>query len=156
VAGARVLITGVANPFGTALALALAARPDVERVVGLDTRPLSGAVADRVELLQADLRSPELGAAVRRTAADVVVHNDILQFPEPGRSARHLHDVNVVGTLYLGIHAARAMVSAGGGGAIVNVSSGSQCGQTLYGPYSASNGGVAAAITGVVLVSLQT
>ena len=35
------------------------------------------------------MRSPELGALLRRVAADVVVHNDILQFPEPGRSARH-------------------------------------------------------------------
>ncbi|HSD78882.1 MAG TPA: NAD-dependent epimerase/dehydratase family protein, partial [Solirubrobacteraceae bacterium] len=33
--------------------------------------------------------------------ADVVVHNDVLQHPEPGRGGRSLHDVNVVGTLQL-------------------------------------------------------
>jgi UDP-glucose 4-epimerase len=34
-------------------------------------------------------------------APEVVVHNDILQFAEPGRSARQLHDINVMGTLQL-------------------------------------------------------
>jgi NAD(P)-dependent dehydrogenase (short-subunit alcohol dehydrogenase family) len=62
---------------------------------------------------------------------------------EADADARKVIDVNVIGTLYPGIHAARAMVEAGAGGAIVNVSSGSQCGQTLYGPYSASKGAVA-------------
>ena len=34
-------------------------------------------------------------------APHVVVHHDIVQFPEPGRSARTLHDLNVIGTLQL-------------------------------------------------------
>jgi NAD(P)-dependent dehydrogenase (short-subunit alcohol dehydrogenase family) len=62
---------------------------------------------------------------------------------EADADARRVIDVNVVGTLYPGIHAARTMVEAGQKGAIVNVSSGSMMGQTLYGPYSASKGAVA-------------
>ena len=61
---------------------------------------LGGATA-RVEVVTADLRSPALGAVVAATGADVVVHDDLLQFPEPGRPARALHDHNVVGTLQL-------------------------------------------------------
>jgi UDP-glucose 4-epimerase len=101
VAGRRVLITGVANHWGTALALRLAADPAVERVVGVDTRRPGPEVARHVDVLGCDLRSPGLARAIRGTGADVVVHNDVLQFPEPGRSGRQLHDVNVVGTLQL-------------------------------------------------------
>lgn len=62
---------------------------------------------------------------------------------EADADARKVIDVNVIGVLYPGIHAARTMVQAGTPGAIVNVSSGSMMGQTLYGPYSASKGAVA-------------
>lgn len=100
-AGRRVLITGVANHWGTALALRLAADPAVGRVVGVDTRPPGPELARHIDVLGCDLRSPTLARAIRGTGADVVVHNDVLQFPEPGRSGRQLHDVNVVGTLQL-------------------------------------------------------
>ena len=39
-AGRRVLITGVAGPLGAGLAARLAGDPGVERVIGVDTRPL--------------------------------------------------------------------------------------------------------------------
>src|SRR5205814_1912206 len=38
---------------------------------------------------------------VRASAVDAIVHTDIPQFPEPGRAARQLHDVTVMGTLQL-------------------------------------------------------
>jgi NAD(P)-dependent dehydrogenase (short-subunit alcohol dehydrogenase family) len=57
--------------------------------------------------------------------------------------ARRVVDVNVFGTLFVGIHAARAMVAAGGGGAIVNVTSGNQCGHALLSTYGATKGAVA-------------
>ena len=38
---------------------------------------------------------------MRAAAVDTVVHNDIVQFPEPGRPRAPLHDVNVIGTLQL-------------------------------------------------------
>ena len=99
--GLRVLITGVANHWGTQLALRLRDDPRVERVAGVDTRAPDPRLAGALALVDCDLRSPALARAVRATGADVVVHNDVLQHPEPGRGGRSLHDVNVVGTLQL-------------------------------------------------------
>jgi UDP-glucose 4-epimerase len=97
----RILITGVANFWGTGLARALLADPDVERVVGVDTRTPPSDVADAITLIDADLRTPQLRTSIRAAAVDTVVHSDIPQFPEPGRAARQLHDLTVVGTLQL-------------------------------------------------------
>jgi UDP-glucose 4-epimerase len=118
VAGRRVLITGVANAFGSRLARRLAGDDEVERVVGVDTRPVAPDLAERIDLLEADLRSPDLPAAVRAAAVDTVVHNDIVQFPEPDRPRAALHDVNVIGTLQLltmagGLETLRAIVVRG-------------------------------------------
>jgi UDP-glucose 4-epimerase len=97
----RILITGVANFWGTGLARALLADPEVERVVGIDTRTPPPDVAAAITLVDADLRAPQLRALVRAAAVDAVVHTDIPQFPEPGRAARQLHDLTVMGTLQL-------------------------------------------------------
>jgi UDP-glucose 4-epimerase len=118
VAGRRVLITGVANSFGTRLARLLAADASVERVVGVDTRAVDPALAERIDVVAADLRSAELPPLVRAAAVDTVVHNDIVQFPEPGRPRASLHDVNVIGTLQLltvcdGLPTLRAVVVRG-------------------------------------------
>ena len=98
--GRRVLITGVANFWGAALAAHLERDPEVEHVVGVDVRPPAVSLR-RTRLIEADLRSPELGDALRGVDVDTVVHNDINQFAEPGRTARQLHDINVIGTLQL-------------------------------------------------------
>jgi UDP-glucose 4-epimerase len=100
-AGLRVLITGVANPFGARLARRLTHDETIERVVGLDTRAVEPEVAERTDLIAADLRDERLGELVRATGVDTVVHNDIVQFAEPGRPRAALHDVNVIGTLQL-------------------------------------------------------
>ena len=97
----RILITGVANFWGTGLARALLADPEVERVVGIDTRTPPPDVASEITLIDADLRAPELRTLIRAAAVDAIVHADIPQFPEPGRAARQLHDVTVMGTLQL-------------------------------------------------------
>ncbi|WP_445149144.1 NAD-dependent epimerase/dehydratase family protein [Baekduia sp. Peel2402] len=97
----RVLITGVSGPLGARLAARLAADPGVEHVVGIDTRRPPAPLADRITFVEADLRRGELAAILRVAAPQVVIHHDITQFPEPGRSRRHLHDLNVIGTLQL-------------------------------------------------------
>jgi UDP-glucose 4-epimerase len=97
----RIVITGLSNFWGAELAAQLAQDADVEAVVGIDTRPPPAALPAGVEFVEADVRSPELGTLLRRFAADAVVHNDIVQFPEPGRPAKHIHDINVIGTLQL-------------------------------------------------------
>jgi UDP-glucose 4-epimerase len=118
VPGRRVLITGVANHWGAELALRLVDTDGVDRVIGVDTRVIDSRLQGRIELIDCDLRDPALGPALRATGADTVVHNDVLQFPEPGRPARRLHDVNVVGTLQLlaaceGLPRLRALVVRG-------------------------------------------
>ena len=97
----RILITGVANFWGAGLARALLEDPAVERVVGIDTRPPPDDVAERIDWLAEDLRTPELRTLIRAAAVDAIVHTDIPQFPEPGRAARQLHDLTVMGTLQL-------------------------------------------------------
>jgi UDP-glucose 4-epimerase len=97
----RVLITGVSGPLGARLATRLAADPGVESVVGIDTRRPPGTLADRITYVEADLRRGELAPILKVAAPHVVIHHDIVQFPEPGRSRRSLHDLNVVGTLQL-------------------------------------------------------
>ncbi|HET6508295.1 MAG TPA: NAD-dependent epimerase/dehydratase family protein [Baekduia sp.] len=95
----RVLITGVSGPLGARLATRLAADPGVEHVVGIDTRRPPAPLADRITFVEADLTAGELAPILQVAAPHVVIHHDITQFPEPGRSRRHLHDLNVIGTL---------------------------------------------------------
>ena len=97
----RVLLTGVSGPLGARVAAALAADPSVEHVIGIDTRRPPGGLADRITFVEADLRGDELASILKVAAPQVVVHHDIVQFPEPGRSVRTLHDLNVIGTLQL-------------------------------------------------------
>jgi UDP-glucose 4-epimerase len=97
----RVLITGVSGPLGSRVAERLAADPAVEHVVGIDTRRPPAPLAGRIAFVEADLRSGDLAATLKAAAPHVVVHHDIVQFPEPGRSVRALHDLNVIGTLQL-------------------------------------------------------
>jgi UDP-glucose 4-epimerase len=97
----RVLITGVSSPLGSRVATRLAADPAIEHVIGLDTRRPPGALAERITFVEADLRRGELASVLKLAAPHIVVHHDIVQFPEPGRSARSLHDLNVIGTLQL-------------------------------------------------------
>jgi UDP-glucose 4-epimerase len=56
---------------------------------------------ERIEFISADVRSPELAGLLQAQSVDTIVHNDILQFAEPGRPGRRLHDINVIGTLQL-------------------------------------------------------
>jgi NAD(P)-dependent dehydrogenase (short-subunit alcohol dehydrogenase family) len=56
---------------------------------------------------------------------------------------RELFEVNVFGTFSCGLAAVAAMRAAGGGGSIVNVSSGAHFGQRRLGAYAASKGAVA-------------
>jgi len=100
VPGRRVLITGIASYLGTELARVLEDDPEVEYVGGIDTRrprvPLS-----RTELIEVDIRDPELLVRVPSTGADTVVHNQIVRRPGARMSAPRAHDVNVIGSLQL-------------------------------------------------------
>lgn len=98
--GRRILIAGIGSVWGTELALRLERHPDVEQVIGIDTT-LPAVDLERTELLEADIRSPVLARLIPATGADTLVHTGILWYPEPGKPARALHDINVIGTLQL-------------------------------------------------------
>ena len=98
--GRRILITGIASYLGSELARRLEDDPDVEYVVGLDTKrprvPLRST-----ELIEADIRDPEIAKLIEPTGVDTVVHNQIVRQPGPGMTARAAHDINVIGSLQL-------------------------------------------------------
>ena len=98
--GRRILITGIASHLGTELARALEDDPGVEYVVGLDTqRPR--APLRSTELIEADIRDPEIARLIEPTGVDTIVHNQIVRQPGPSMSARAAHDINVIGSLQL-------------------------------------------------------
>jgi UDP-glucose 4-epimerase len=96
----RVVIIGVATHWGTELARRLERDPQVEYIAGIDDREPT-ADLERTEFLHADIRNPVLARLLPVTEADTVVHCGILWYPAPGKPARALHDINVIGTLQL-------------------------------------------------------
>jgi UDP-glucose 4-epimerase len=98
--GRRVVITGVSGHWGSELARRLMREPGVDHVAGIDSRPPSQDL-ELTEFIEADIRNPLLSRILPSTEADTVVHCGILLYPEPGKPARALHDINVIGTLQL-------------------------------------------------------
>ena len=96
----RVLIPGVGSYLGTLLATRLERDPEVEAVVGIDTRRPKPRF-ERTELHDADIRDPEIAGLIQGAAPDAVVHNKIVRQPGPGMSSRAMHDINVIGSLQL-------------------------------------------------------
>jgi UDP-glucose 4-epimerase len=96
----RVVITGVATRWGAELARRLERDPAIEQIAGIDSSP-PPIDLERTEFLEADLRSPVLARLLPGLEPDVVAHCGILWYPGPGKPARALHDINVIGTLQL-------------------------------------------------------
>jgi UDP-glucose 4-epimerase len=96
----RIVITGISSPWATELARRLERDPSVELVAGIDTEPPVGDL-QRTELIETDIRSPELSRLLPGTGADTVVHCGFLWYPAPGKPDRTLHEINVIGTLQL-------------------------------------------------------
>jgi NAD(P)-dependent dehydrogenase (short-subunit alcohol dehydrogenase family) len=65
-----------------------------------------------------------------------------LMVDETEEIIRRTIDINVYGTMFITVHAARKMVEQGSG-AIVNIASGNQCGTPLFAAYGASKSAVA-------------
>ncbi|MDO5627673.1 MAG: NAD-dependent epimerase/dehydratase family protein [Mobilicoccus sp.] len=95
---ATVLVTGVSTYLGACVAADLAARDDVERVVGVDVRPPARALG-AAEFLRADVRNPLLRRVI--AGVDTVVHFGAV--PVTGsRSARvSAKETAVIGTMHL-------------------------------------------------------
>jgi UDP-glucose 4-epimerase len=100
VSGRRILITGVGSTIGCRLAAALERDPQVEHVMGIDTRTPPEPL-ERTEVVDADIRNPVISKLVPQARVDTVLHNQIVRFPGAGVSPRAMHDINVIGTLQL-------------------------------------------------------
>ena len=98
--GRRVLITGVGSHWGAELARRLERDPGISYLAGIDTAR-SHAELGRTDFIEADLRSPVVSRILPGTEVDTVVHCGILWYPEPGKPASALHEINVIGTLQL-------------------------------------------------------
>jgi UDP-glucose 4-epimerase len=96
----RVAITGISTRWGAELARRLERDPAIEHVAGIDSAPPPAALG-RTELIEVDPRSPALARLLPAIGPDTVVHCGIVWYPEPGKPARALHDINVIGTLQL-------------------------------------------------------
>jgi len=96
----RVVIAGVATHWGAELARTLERTPGVGQIIGIDTAPPEVDLG-RTEFVEADIRNPVISRLLPSLEPDVVVHCGILWYPEEGRPARALHDINVIGTLQL-------------------------------------------------------
>jgi UDP-glucose 4-epimerase len=99
-----VLVTGVGGYLGGNLAARLAANPDIERVLGVDTTAPRKEVLrtmGRAEFVRADIRNPLIAKVISSAKVDTVVHASTTVHP-PGPSRRTLiKEMNVIGTMQL-------------------------------------------------------
>jgi NAD(P)-dependent dehydrogenase (short-subunit alcohol dehydrogenase family) len=155
-----VLVTGAQQGIGEAMAVAFAAAGYDVAVNWLDNEAAAEAVADRVRALarralmvRADVaRLEQITGMVESTLhglgrLDVLVNNagvfprvPFLDMTEADWD--FVVDVNLKGSAFCAQAAARAMVAAGRGGSIINLSSRSLAGSVLGVHYSATKAGV--------------
>ncbi len=140
VAGRIALVTGAARGIGRAVAIALA-RAGADLALGFRDLRAAGDVADavcalgrRALPLQMDVARPaEISAAVARAVEhfghiDLLVNNAGIGPPNPAESVTEADfdatvAVNLKGTFFVSQAVGRAMIAAGRGGRIVNLSS---------------------------------
>jgi UDP-glucose 4-epimerase len=93
-----VLVTGVADQLGGSLAARLAANPEIDRVLGVDTRTPDD-LPDGVEHVAVDIRDPRIGKVITTAKVDTVVHAAPRASVGPLRSS--IKERNVIGTMQL-------------------------------------------------------
>ena len=97
--GRRVLVTGLATFWGGRLAQALEADPDVEVIIGLDTREPQLQL-ERTEYVRSDENYSILSRIVKATGIDTIAHT-FLVVDSTQMSSRTMHEINVIGTMNL-------------------------------------------------------
>ncbi len=159
-AGKVVVVTGAGRGLGEAYARSLAAAGAAVVVNDVDPTASSSvaasitdgggrAVADGHTVADAVSASAVISSAVAAFGRlDGLVNNAGVFYvadPEdddPGQAASTVA-VNLLGTVYCGLHAIRQMVAQGTGGVIVNDTSGAQSGMSRRGVYGATKGATA-------------
>ena len=97
--GRRVLVTGLGSFWGGRVAQALEAEPDVDVIVGLDTREPTVEL-EHTEYVRSDESYSILSRIVRATQVDTIVHT-FLVVDSSQMSSRQIHETNVIGTMNL-------------------------------------------------------
>ncbi len=95
----RVLVTGLSTFWGGRVAQELERRPDVEVVVGLDTKDPTVPL-EHTEFVRADSSYSILARIVTATQVDTIVHTHLI-VDSTRTTGRRLHEINVIGTLSL-------------------------------------------------------
>ena len=158
--GKAIVVTGAGRGLGEAYARHAAWSGACVVVNDIDAEQAEKVAARIVELggravaNAASVRDPDQASEIvahcleQFGRVDGLVNNaalgphEVLPWEEDVDCARDVIEVNVLGTLYCGLAAAKVM-RAQGAGSIVNISSGSSFGQRRAGAYSASKGAVA-------------
>jgi UDP-glucose 4-epimerase len=99
-----VLVTGVSRFLGGSLAARLAANPDIDRVLGVDTVPPSRDMLRRMgraEFVRADIRNPLIAKVISRASVDTVVHTSLSAHPATSGGRSAMKEMNVIGTMQL-------------------------------------------------------
>lgn len=94
-----VLVTGVSQYLGARVAARLAADEAIKRVIGVDTAPPVGELADRVEFVRADIRNPLIAKVIAGADVDTVLHLSIASSTTTSRLVAK--EMNVIGTMQL-------------------------------------------------------
>jgi NAD(P)-dependent dehydrogenase (short-subunit alcohol dehydrogenase family) len=157
--GKAVVVTGAGRGLGEAFARQIAAAGAMVVVNDIDgdkARQVADAIRAAGHPAAASTHTvtdPDQAQAIvdlcldRFGRVDGLVNNagmtyETLPWDDDPQRARELIEVNVLGTVYTGLAALRAMRGQGGG-SIVNISSGASLGQRTLATYSASKGAVA-------------
>ena len=99
-----VLVTGVSRFLGGHLAARLAANPDIDRVLGVDTVPPPRDLLRRMgraEFVRADIRNPLIAKVISQAAVDTVVHASLSANPGSSGGRTVMKEMNVIGTMQL-------------------------------------------------------
>lgn len=99
-----VLITGVSRFLGGRLAAQLAADPQIERVIGIDSVPPRTTDLPRLgrtEFVRADIRNPLIAKVLAQARVTTVVHAGLMASPRPVGGRVPMQEMNVIGTMQL-------------------------------------------------------
>ncbi len=97
--GKRVLVTGLGTFWGGRVAQTLEQNPEIDVIVGLDTRE-PAVELERTEYVRTDESYSILSRIVRATQVDTIIHT-FLVVDSTHTSNRQMHETNVIGTMNL-------------------------------------------------------